>query len=269
LESLVSLLSSLLGENLLGVVVYGSSSRREDFTPLSDYNVAVIVREKPPVEEMAYVMEELGPDVSPLFLTLDELEQLIRDGEFIAHEIVRGQLVYGGEEVIRALGAQPPLTPRSVSYLFRHSLACLALSLQNYLVGRPHSAISYAYKSLRSAARFVAARERAVLLSDAEILGYLTVRGGFEGVAATYSRIREVRFKGIRREELLPLLAQVYEASARLLGLEMPDTRQTVEKLLSELAFVADVRAVERDNRVELVILGVDRKGVTREVRVP
>jgi len=73
-------------------------------------------------------VEELGPDASPLFLTLDELEQLIRDGEFIAHEIVRGQLVYGGKEVICALGAQslehPALTSAPLSIRRLATLEC-------------------------------------------------------------------------------------------------------------------------------------------------
>ncbi len=260
------MLSRLLGENLLGIVVYGSSSRRGDFTPLSDYNIAVIVREKPSAEERALIMEELGPDVSPLFLTLDELSQLIHDGEFIAHEIVRGQLIYGGEEVASVLSVKPPITDRSLSYLSRHALACYALSIENYLSNRLHAALNYAYKSLRSAARFVAAREAKVLLSDSEVMGFLAPRGDVAGV---YSKVREARFKGLKRTELLPLLSEVSRAVASLLGVRLPEASRVVEALSREYTFVADVRAVEEEGRVELVAVGVDRSGNTREVRIP
>ncbi|QOJ79394.1 hypothetical protein IG193_02725 [Infirmifilum lucidum] len=265
MEPLPTLLGRLLGENLLGVVVYGSSSRREDFTPLSDYNIAVIVREKPPVEERALIMEELGPDVSLLFLTLDELNQLIRDGEFIAHEIVRGRLIYGGEEVASALSVKPPLTDRSLSYLSRHALVCYSISIQNYLSGRPHNALNYAYKSLRSAARFVAAREAKVLLSDDEVISFLAPRGD---VARVYLKVREARFRGMRVAELLPMLSEVSRAVASLLEVRLPEASRVVEILSREYVLVADIKAVEEEGRVELVAVGVDRNGNTRKARI-
>lgn len=268
MQSLVGAVRDVLGENLLGLIVYGSLAEPEDYTPMSDVNVAVIVREKPPVEVRARLMERLGADVSPVFLTLDELRRLAEDGEFIAHEIIRGgRLAYGDQDVAEVLTATPPVNQRTVAYLSRHTLACIGLSLESLLGGRPHSALSYAYKSLRSACRFLGAKEGLVLLRDRDVLGYLRGRG-LHREAEVFEKLRDARRRGVSSRELLPLLSEAVEAAAGLLGLKAPDPRAVVELARAQLRYVGDVRAVEDQGGVEIVVTGVDGAGSTRELRV-
>lgn len=268
-EPLVTIISRALGDNLKGVVLYGSSAISEDYSPLSDLNVAVIVREKPPVETMALLAEKLGHDVSTLFLTVDELKMLASDGEFIAHEIIRGgRILYADEEVGRLLSMKPPITGRTASYLGRHSLACLGLSLENYFAGRFSASLNYAFKSLRSACRSVAVNDSLVLLSDKEIVDYFDKRG-MQRFKEVYLRLRESRFKGVRRGELLPILTEAFENAFSLLGLPRPNLSEVVSTIEREFRFVSDVKVHSNGNVLELLVSGVDVKGYSKEIRIP
>lgn len=236
---------------------------------MSDLNIAVIVREKIPVETKAFLMEKLGPDVSPLFLTVEDLRQLIESGEFIAHEVVRGgKILYADERVSEVMSKLPPLNQRTRDYLRSHSLACLGLSLENYFSGRYSQALNYAFKSLRSACRFIAAGESQVLLSDREIVDFLGAKG-MAGAKEVYLQLRDARFKGVKKGELFPLIVGALKTSLTVLGINSQYLEAALEVVEKEFRWVSDVKVRPGPPGSELRVSGVDLKGNVKEVSLP
>ncbi|MGC8835501.1 MAG: nucleotidyltransferase domain-containing protein [Infirmifilum sp.] len=267
-EPLVPIITEMLGEDVKGVVLYGSSTVPADHSPLSDINIAVLLRKKPSIENMASLTDRLGPDVSVLFLTIDELKRLREEGEFIAHEIIRGgRILYADEEATRELAKTPPITERTKSYLRRHSTACLGLCLENYFNGRFSLSLNYAFKSLRSACRLLAVEDSLVILSDGEMLGYLEKKG-MQDIIAVYRELRDRRFKGVRKGELLSVLNVALKSSMKILGFEPLEINQVIETIEKEFRFVSDVKFRLENGSPTLHVTGLNNKGSNHEILI-
>lgn len=269
MESIQSALLSMLGDRLAGVVLFGSAARREDFTPLSDINVAVITNGKVPPEERVAIAEALGTDFSVVVLSVEELKQLASDGEFLAHEILRGgRILYADTSLYEALNFSPPVTSRTREFLERHALACVGLSLENYFAGRFHYALNYAYRGLRSAARCVSARDGELCFSDSEVAEALR-RRGFEEAAEVYGRLRRGRFLGVGKGDLYQLLLSAYKQVFRVLGLGEPDFEGLVSRVEKTFVYVSEVKLTAERGRVKAEVAGVGAGGREERLEEP
>lgn len=258
-------LKSILGGNLKAVVAYGSMTRPADAAPVSELNLAILVREKIPSDLRGRIAELLGSNVSTLVIDLESFLQMVRDGEYLAHEILRaGKVLYSDAEFEKLLSESPPISKRTVDYLRSHALACLALSIENLLAGRYMWSINYAYKSVRSAARFSAALRGSLPFTDDEVLEALRP---LREVAPVYARVREARKAGVREGELHELLASCYNAVITLLGYEPVDWWGALQGV--KALFVSDVKLEERGGLLSLVLRGVDADKQSFTVTVP
>jgi|GEM_PF-1573707 len=261
LETLQSLVVSLLGDNVLGIIVFGSASRLEDFSPMSDVNVAIITKSRVSLEERILIAEELGHDVSTLILTLEELRKLAEEGEYLAHEILAGgKIVYADESLYESVSTPPPITGRTLEYLEKNALACLNLSLENYFLGRLHDALNYAYKALRSVARLLGAREGRMCFWDREVLEVLN-QHGLGGISDVYAKLRRGRLVGVGRGELLKTLLEAYASVLKLLGYGDVDLEKVITHVESNYAHVSRVKIDPQGERLVVYITGVDSRG--------
>jgi predicted nucleotidyltransferase len=261
LETIQSIIVPLLGDNVLGIIVFGSASRLEDFSPLSDVNVAIITRDKISLEERVLIAEELGQDVSTLILTIDELKKLLEDGEFLAHELLGdSKLIYADESLYEVINKKPPITTRTLEYLEKNALACLNISLENYFTGRFHDSLNYAYRSLRSAVRLLCTSENRLLFKDREILTFLEEKG-LRDEANIYRKLRSGRFRGIGKGELFKTLIATYTAVFNLLGFKGVDPEKLVDFIEKNYAYISRIKIDPVENRLHVTIKGLDLAG--------
>jgi predicted nucleotidyltransferase len=256
-------LRALLGDNLCAVVAFGSYARPEDATPLSELNVLILVRKRVPVDVRGLISEVLGPQVSTLVLDLESFRKLAEEGEYLAHEVLKGgRVLYSEREFDELLKVDPPINERTRQYLRKHALACIALSLENLLAGRPLWSVNYAYKAMRSAARYYSSAFGKLPFSDGEILESLI---GLADVATAFVRIRDARKRGTNVLELLDLLSDAYNASLKLLGLRSVNWDEVLQRFRG--CYVASISLEEERGALHLVAGGLDPERKPFELR--
>uniref|UniRef100_A0A7J3X9D7 Nucleotidyltransferase domain-containing protein n=1 Tax=Thermofilum pendens TaxID=2269 RepID=A0A7J3X9D7_THEPE len=257
-------LKALLGNNLCAVVAFGSYTRPEDATPLSELNVLILVRRRVPPDVRGLISEVLGPQVSTLVLDVESFKRLAEEGEYLAHEVLRsGRVLYSEREFDEILKVDPPVNERTKQYLRRHALACIALSLENLLAGRPLWSVNYAYKALRSAARYYSSASGKLPFSDDEVFESIVNQAD---AATAFVRVKEARRRGAHVLELLDLLSDVYNASLKLLGLHSVDWGGVLQKLKG--CYVASVSLEEERGALHLSASGVDTEKRPFEMRI-
>ncbi len=247
-------LRALLGDNLCAVVAFGSYTRPEDATPLSELNLLIVVRRSVPVDVRGLISEMLGPQVSTFVLDVESFRRLAEEGEYLAHEVLRGgRVLYSEREFDEILRVNPPINERTRQYLRRHALACIALSLENLLAGRPLWSVNYAYKAMRSAARYYSSASGRLPFSDDEIFESLVSHAD---VAAAFVRVKEARSKGVHVLELPDLLFDAYNASLKLLGLRSVDWAGVLQSFRG--CYVAGISLREESGVLQMVVSGLD-----------
>ena len=257
-------LKALLGDNLCAVIAFGSYTRPEDATPLSELNVLILVRRKVPPDVRGLISEVLGSQVSTLVLDVESFKKLAEEGEYLAHEVLRsGRVLYSEREFDEILKVEPPISERTRQYLRRHALACIALSLENLLAGRPLWSVNYAYKALRSAARYYSSASGKLPFSDDEVFESIVNQAD---MATAFIRVREARRKGALVLELLDLLSDAYNAALKLLGLKGADWGEVLQRLRG--CYVARISLEEERGALHLLASGVDPEKKPFETRM-
>ncbi|RLE86643.1 MAG: hypothetical protein DRJ67_06740 [Thermoprotei archaeon] len=172
-EEFAAYAAGLLGRRLRGIIVYGSAARPQDFSPLSDVNVAVIGEGVGRRERLSLAVA-LGSRLFPIVMSLEELRRLMRTGHMLAHALARDSwIVMCDEEVERELAAEPPVNEETLQCLWRRSIACLSAAVRCYYQGLPEST-TYAYRAVKSAAMYEGVRRgEGLKFSDAEVLELL------------------------------------------------------------------------------------------------
>lgn len=258
-------LKSALGKNLSAVIAYGSMIRPEDRSQASELNLLILVREKVPEPLRGQIAEMLGSNVSTIVLELEDFRRMVSEGEYIAHEVLSGgRVLYSDEDFERLRAEKPPISEKTLEYLRRHSLACLALSLENFAAGRYVWSVNYAYRAVRSAARFHAACGGALPFSDEEVTEALKTAGS---AANVFAKVREARRSGIGAGDLQELLASCYNVVLELLGYGHADWWEALRKV--EALFLSDIRLSEEDGVLYLVVRGVSKDKESFSVRIP
>ncbi len=218
-ENLKKKVRRILGKKVTGVIVFGSAARLEDFSPISDINLAIFTEKELTYREKLEVGQELGRRVLPLFLTKEDFKEFLERGDFLAHLLCNDSkvLICEDKELSNLVSSTPPLTEATKSYLLKHCIVSLAIAAENYLIGMYRDSLSYTYRSLRSAARFIVSNDRGYIpMNDSEVTKHLEEYG----LSSLYNRLRDARFRGMRHEEIFNLIEETGESVAKLLGLK-------------------------------------------------
>ncbi|MEM1517330.1 MAG: hypothetical protein QXQ60_07220 [Thermofilum sp.] len=258
-------LRNVLGKNLSAVIAYGSMIRPEDRAQVSELNLLILVKEKVPAALRGQIAEMLGSNVSTIVLDLESFRRMVSEGEYLAHEVLSGgKVIYSDEEFENLRACKPPINERTLEYLRRHALACLALSIENLSAGRYVWSVNYAYRAVRSAARFYAACRGVLPFSDDEVAEALKPAGS---AAHVFARVREARRVGVEAGELHELLASCYNAVLELLGYERAEWWEALRKV--EALFVSDVTLREEGGVLYMAVKGVGKDKETIDTSVP
>lgn len=268
-DDLASTILSIHGKNLRGVVVFGSLARVEDFSPMSDINVAVIVEEPIPFDKKLETVFALGERASPIFLTLSQLRKLHAEGDFIAHMLsVDGRVIFGDDEVYGLLREKPKISEKTLSYLWSHSLSTMGIAVENYFAERYASSLLYAYRSFRSATRYHAAKHSNFIpFPDKDVENYLSKID--RKLARRYRRIRSKRFTGFKVIELPSRLQDALDSTAELFGLETCSLIKLIDFVSRKnVKFVESVHVKAEGQRLVMEVKYLDKDSSVKNARI-
>ena len=260
LEAFTAYAVRLLGSRLKGVVIFGSAARPQDFTPVSDINVAVFVEGEVSAFEKVALSTAFGSQFFPLVLRVEDLEELLGEGHMLAHAIVKdSRIIVCDDDVKYALATDPPVTRLTLDCLYKRSLACLSAAVRSYYQGLEGDSVAYAYRALKTAVAYrKAVEEEGLVFSDQEALSYLDTE--FKELGSIMRMLISSRRMG--RWAFEEDFDRVVEAVASLLGLS-PTTWSSVVKEIFEMGAVVleDVKVRDEDGVMRWEVWFTDRGG--------
>ncbi|RLE59224.1 MAG: hypothetical protein DRJ35_06235 [Thermoprotei archaeon] len=268
-NDLTSTILDIHGKNLKGIVVFGSLARTEDFSPLSDINIAVIVEEPASFNQKLETLFALGEKAAPIFLTFRQLKELHREGDFIAHLLsMDGKLLFGDEEVYNLLRKKPRISEKTLGYLRLYSLSTLGIAIENYFAERYAFSLLYAYRSFRSCVRYHAAKHANFIpFADKDVEYYLSKID--KQLARKYRRIRSERFTGFNVTELPSRLQDTLNSTAKLLGLETCSLIKLIDFVSrNSVKFIEKVHVKAKGQRLVMEVRYLDKDSSVKIVKI-
>lgn len=159
-RSLINLTKCIL-ENFRDIVhsiiVYGSASRPNDFSPcVSDVDLLVIVSRKPSYGRVIKILDKIKDvKISPLFLTVDEVKKVVQSGHLLGYLLYYDSKVFYDDGTFKRIREEhtPVINEYTKQVLFKSAFVALALAVEDYFKGSFIEATSHLYHSLRHAIR--------------------------------------------------------------------------------------------------------------------
>ena len=217
---ILALAKAVFGKNLEAVVVYGQAARPYDYSPYGDVNVAIITRREVTPQEKMMFYSYMERHVVPVFITLDQLRELVEKGDMFAHAILRGSLVLMDRGGLSELAAKPSDWGEMKRQVRRKALAALGVAAQNLWRGAYWEAVNYMYRSLRACLQwFCTTKDVDPPYDDSELSKAAKEAGAPRSSLDLLEKLGRLRMAGLSREKCVAAMRETLEEVKSLLGL--------------------------------------------------